>query len=190
MRFGYARVSTAEQNLDLQMDALRAAGCDEIVAEKQSGASIDNRPEFQRMRDKLRSGDTVVVWKLDRVGRNMPELVELVTEWERKGIKLECLTGDLNPATPAGKMMMWVFGALAEYEKALIKERADAGRVAALERGVRFGRPTTIDEETWERAEYLRVHKGRSLAAVCRELGINRRTYYRELERRRGSERE
>jgi len=79
---------------------------------------------------------------------------------------------------------MWVFGALAEYEKALIKERADAGRLAAQERGVRFGRPLAIDEETWERAEYLRLHKGRSLASVCEELGINRRTYYRELERR------
>jgi DNA invertase Pin-like site-specific DNA recombinase len=144
MKIGYARVSTLEQNLDLQLQALKKAGCRRIFQEKIS-ASIGNRPEFQRMLDQIRAGDTIVVWKLDRLAlstRYLLETMEMIQETDAKFQSLSEPWADTT--THAGKMIMTIFSGIAEFERGLIRERTSAGREAAKKRGVRFGRPPKL----------------------------------------------
>ena len=142
MLIGYARVSTLDQNLDLQVDALRKAGCEKIFAETGSGAKSD-RPELSEALAFARQKDTVVVWKLDRLGRSLKHLIDTVNDLHKRGIGFRSLQEHLDTTTPSGKLFFHIFGALAEFERDLIRERTNAGLVAARARG-RLGRMTQI----------------------------------------------
>ena len=126
MKIGYARVSTQDQSTDLQLDALRAAGCERIFSEKASGAKTD-RPELARALEFARSGDTIVVWKLDRLARSMRQLITTVELLKERGIALESVTERIETATPQGKLVFGIFASLAEFERSLIRERVNAG---------------------------------------------------------------
>src|SRR4030095_16379853 len=146
-KIGYARVSTQDQNLDLQLRALKKAGCRKIFQEKVS-AVTRSRPEFQRMLDQLREGDVIVVWKLDRLARSTRDLLETMETIREAGARFQSLSEPwADTTTHAGKMIMTVFAGIAEFERDLIRERATAGRKAAMKRGVRFGRPPKLNSD-------------------------------------------
>jgi DNA invertase Pin-like site-specific DNA recombinase len=139
MRIGYARVSTHDQNPELQTDALRTSGCEQIHQEKASGKSKD-RPELERCLQTLRAGDTLVVWRLDRLGRSLKDLVEIVQALQDRGVGFQSLTESLDTTNAGGRLVFHIFGALAEFERNLIRERTIAGLAAARARGRRGGR--------------------------------------------------
>ena len=143
MRIGYARVSTQEQNLDLQKDALKRAGCKKIIEDIASGKT-ENRPGLDRVRELLREGDVLVVWRLDRLGRSLKHLIELMTELEQKKIGFQSLQESIDTTSPGGKLIFHMFGALAEFERNLIRERTRAGLDAARARGRKGGRPKKL----------------------------------------------
>ena len=148
MNIGYARVSTLDQNLDLQMQALRKAGCQKIFREKVSGASRE-RPEFQRMLEQLRDGDTVIVWKLDRLARSTRDPLETMETIREAGARFQSLSEPwANTTSHAGKLIMTVFAGIAEFERDLIRERTSAGREAARRRGIHSGRPQKLKHRT------------------------------------------
>jgi DNA invertase Pin-like site-specific DNA recombinase len=182
MRVGYARVSTSDQNPELQLDALRRAGCDKVFTEKASGAR-DDRPELARiLEDVLRAGDTLVVWKLDRLGRSLPHLLAIVTDLKARGIAFRSLTEQMDTTTPHGELLFSLFGALAQYERALTRERVMAGLAAAKRRGRQGGRPPMIDAETLERITTA-LDGGASKASVCRTFKVPRSTLLGTLAR-------
>lgn len=141
--FGYARVSTDEQNPALQFDALKRAGCGRIFTEYASGART-NRPALEEVLRLLRSGDTLVTWKLDRLGRSLSHLISLVAELDSRGVAFRSLSEAIDTGTASGRLLFHVMGALAEFERALISERTRAGMAAARARGVVLGRPTKL----------------------------------------------
>jgi DNA invertase Pin-like site-specific DNA recombinase len=185
MLVGYMRVSTADdrQTLDLQRDALIAAGVDErhLHLDKSSGAR-DDRPGLKACLTYLKAGDTLVVWKLDRLGRSLPHLLSIVTDFKERGIAFRSLTEHMDTATPAGELLFSLFGALAQYERALTRERVLAGLAAAERRGRKGGRPTVIDAEKIEQITAA-LSAGASKAAVCRTFGVARSTLIDTLER-------
>ena len=136
---GYARVSTTEQNLDLQHEALKPAGCEKIIEETASGGKVQ-RPGLERVHYALRSGDVLAVWRLDRLGRSLKHLIELMGALEKKGIGFHSVTESADTTTPGGKLVFHIFGALAEFERNLIRERTYAGLVAVSARGRKGGR--------------------------------------------------
>jgi len=140
MNVGYARVSTRDQKPELQLDALREAGCERIFEEKASGAQRD-RPELKAALDYMRGGDTLVVWKLDRLARSMKQFVDTVEGLDKRGIGFRSITESIDTVTPGGKLVFHVFGALAEFERSIIRERTEAGLRAARDRGRLGGRP-------------------------------------------------
>ena len=147
MRVGYARVSTADQSPDLQLDALRRAGCEKIYTEKASGAKAD-RPELGRVLDDvLRKGDVLVVWKLDRLARSLKTLITTAEDLEGRGIGLVSLTESIDTTTPGGVLVFHVFGAIAQFERALIREHTAAGLAEARRRGRKGGRPSAFKDE-------------------------------------------
>src|SRR6266536_406859 len=155
MKIGYARVSTQDQNLDLQLKALKKAGCQRIFREKVSGSSRQ-RPEFQRMLDQIRPGDTIVVWKLDRLARSTRDLLNTMETINDACGKFQSISEPwANTTTHAGKMIMTVFAGIAEFERDLIRERTSAGREAAKQRGVRFGRPRKLNPDQTQIAARL-----------------------------------
>jgi DNA invertase Pin-like site-specific DNA recombinase len=181
MLVGYARVSTREQNQALQLDALEAAGCGRVYTEKASGAQRE-RPELQAALDYARQGDTLVVWKLDRLARSIRQLIETVEDLERRKIGLRSLTEAIDTTTPHGEFLFNLFGSLAQYERALIKERVVAGLAAARRRGRKGGRPPTIDPEKVE--QIIRaLEGGTSKASVCRSFKVARSTLLDTLKR-------
>ena len=180
MHVGYARVSRFEQHLDLQRDALTAADCEQIFVEQASGAR-DDRPELERALQFARSGDTLVVWKLDRLGRSLKHLIATIEALEQRGIGLKSLTEQLDTTTPGGKLIFHLFGALAEFERSLIRERTLAGLAAARARGRQGGRPKLLDERKAELARRLHADKANSIADICRALQLGRSTLYRYL---------
>src|SRR5690348_6581068 len=137
---GYARVSTGEQTLDLQLDALAAAGCDRVFQDTASGAKAE-RPGLARALDFLRPGDTLVVWRLDRLGRSLQHLIQTLTALDQRGVGFKSLTESIDTTTPGGKLVFHIFGALAEFERDLIRERTQAGLAAARARGRTGGHP-------------------------------------------------
>jgi DNA invertase Pin-like site-specific DNA recombinase len=178
MKIGYARVSTLEQNLDLQLQALKKAGCRRIFQEKIS-AGARNRPEFQRMLDQIRTSDTIVVWKLDRLARSTRDLLETTETIQQAGGKFQSLSEPwAHTTTHAGKMIMTIFAGIAEFERGLIRERTTAGREAARKRGVRFGRPRklTLEQENLTRRLESEGKTVRELAAAFR---VHAATIYR-----------
>lgn len=185
MLVGYMRVSSADdrQSVDLQRDALIAAGVDarHIHTDKASGAR-DDRPGLKACLAFLNEGDTLVVWKLDRLGRSLPNLLSIVADFKERGIAFRSLTEQMDTATPHGELLFSMFGALAQYERALTRERVVAGLAAAKRRGRQGGRPPTIDREKIE-AITAALENGVSKAAVCRNFGVPRSTLIGTLER-------
>ncbi|MDP9374147.1 MAG: recombinase family protein [Chloroflexota bacterium] len=181
MLVGYARVSTAEQTLALQEDALNAAGCERLFTDTLSGAKTD-RPGLAQALAFLRPGDVLVVWRLDRLGRSLKALIETLTTLEGRGIGFRSLTEQLDTTTSGGKLIFHVFGALAEFERDLIRERTQAGLAAARARGRQGGRPKKLGTPTKvAMAQALYDDKRHSIAEICRTLGISRATLYRYI---------
>lgn len=178
MKIGYARVSTTEQNLDLQLAALNQAGCGRIYQEKISGAKRD-RPELQRLLDQLRPDDIVVVWKLDRLARSTQHLLELVDIMKTVEASFCSLSEPWADTTShSGKMIMTVFAGIAEFERDLIRERTSVGRVAAKKRGVRFGRPEKMNDEQKILAKRL-LQEDKSVSEVAKTFNVHKATIYR-----------
>lgn len=183
MKIGYARVSTKDQNLSLQKDALIKEGCKIIFEEKASGAKAD-RPELRKMIDQLREGDIVITWKLDRLGRSLRDLVNLVTEIQNKGAGFKSLNDYIDTTTPQGKLTFHIFAALAEFEKDIISERTKAGLEAARARGRKGGRPKGLSKEAKDKAiiaQTLYNQKQMSISQICRHLGIAKSTFYKYI---------
>src|SRR4051812_30323764 len=177
MKIGYARVSTLEQNLALQQDALKAAGCAKVIVEKASGAKTD-RSGLDRVRELLRKGDVLVVWRLDRLGRSLRHLIELMTELEQAGIGFPSLTEAIDTTTSGGKLVFHIFGALAEFERNLIRERTKAGLDAARARGRKGGRRKKLGEKQRALAVELYRQKKHGIEEICRTVGISKPTLY------------
>lgn len=183
MKIGYARVSTKDQNLSLQKDALQKEGCERFFEEKASGAKSD-RPELLRMIDQLRKDDIVIVWKLDRLGRSLRDLVNLVTEIQDKGAGLKSLNDSIDTTTPQGKLTFHLFAALAEFERDIIRERTKAGLEAARARGRKGGRPKGLSKEARDKAIIAKSLYGKqemSVTQICRYLGVARSTLYKYI---------
>jgi len=178
MKIGYARVSSDDQSLDLQRDALKQAGCERIYEEKESGGKAD-RPELSRLMEALRSGDTLVVWRLDRVGRSLKHLIETVEHLEAMGVGFQSVTEAIDTTTSGGKLVFHIFAALAEFERTLIRERTRADLKAARAWGRQGGRPMTLSADKRRMAQALRDDPKQSVASICTALGITHTTFYR-----------
>ena len=180
MLAGYARISTNDQNLDLQLDALTKAGCETIFKDIASG-SKNHRTGLGEALNFLREGDTLVVWKLDRLGRSLKHLIEVVNLLHERNISFKSLQENIDTSSSGGKLIFHVFGALAEFERDLIRERTMAGITAARERGKVGGRPRIMDEKKIAMAKTLMKDNSNSAKDVCRTLGISKATLYRYL---------
>ena len=180
MKFGYARVSTKEQNLDLQMDALQAAKCDKLFMEKVSGSGKQERPELERLLDQLREGDILVIYKLDRLGRSTSKLIGLSEDLQRRGIDLVSLQDQLDTTTAIGKAMFRMMMVMAEMERDILVERTQAGLQAARRRGRVGGRPRVARKQV---ASALTLYAGRqhSVSEIEALTGIKAATLYRYL---------
>ena len=178
MKIGYARVSSDDQNLNLQRDALESAGCERIYQEKESGGRTD-RAELLRLMEVLRKGDTLVVWRLDRLGRSIKHLIEVVEKLEEMGVGFQSLTEAIDTTTSGGKLVFHIFAALAEFERTLIRERTRAGLKAARARGRLGGRPISISEDKQRMAQALRDDPNQNITGICKALGLSRTTFYR-----------
>lgn len=174
---GYARVSTTDQTTALQIDALKAAGCQRIFEDELSG-STTQRPGLAECLNYVREGDTLVVWKLDRLGRSLQHLLEVVNGLHAREIGFTSLTESINTTTNGGRLIFSIFGALAEFERGVIRERVSAGLVAARKRGVIGGRPTVVTD-TKKRSIEVLEKQGVTTAEICSSLGISRSTYFR-----------
>ena len=183
MKMGYARVSSDDQNLDLQRDALKIAGCERVYEEKESGGKLD-RPELLRLMEALRSGDTLVVWRLDRLGRSLKHLIETIETLEAQGVGFQSVTESIDTTTSGGKLVFHIFAALAEFERTLIRERTRAGLKAARARGRQGGRPKIMSDDKYKMAQALRDDPTQSIQTICKTLGISRTTFYRYTEDR------
>ena len=178
MKIGYARVSTIEQNLNLQTDALEHAGCGKIFTDMASG-SIDSRKGLIDAIDFCRSGDSLVVWKLDRLGRSLRHLIETVNLLLSKGVGFVSLQESIDTTTSGGKLVFHVFGALAEFERELIIERTKAGLKAARDRGSLAGRPKKLNRKQIRMAKRLYEDKENKVGEISKTLNISRSTFYR-----------
>ena len=177
MLIGYARVSTADQDLALQTDALEKAECGRIYKEHASGARAD-RPALARAFAELREGDVLVVWRLDRLGRSLKDLIGKVAELEEKGVGFRSLTESIDTTTAGGRLVLHVFGALAEFERELIRERTLAGLAAARARGRKGGRPPKMTKAKVRQAAVLLADPETEVGAVCETLGVSKSTLY------------
>lgn len=177
-RIGYARVSTDDQNLDLQRDALARAKCATIYEETASGKSA-GRPELEHCLKALRSGDVLVVWRLDRLGRSLPDLVTIVSELEQQGIGFESLTEKIETGSAAGKLVFHVFAALAEFERNVIRERTRAGLTAARARGRVGGRKRSLDDKKIREIRALLSDPAIAVSDVAKLYGVSRTTLYK-----------
>jgi DNA invertase Pin-like site-specific DNA recombinase len=178
MKIGYARVSTVEQNMNLQRDALKAAGCKKIIEDTASGGKA-GRDGLERVRELLREGDVLVVWRLDRLGRSLKHLIELMAELEGQGIGFKSTTEAIDTTTPGGKLIFHIFAALAEFERNLIRERTHAGLEAARARGRKGGRRPKLDEKKRVLVVDLYTQKEKTVGEICKLVGISRPTLYK-----------
>jgi len=176
MKIGYARVSSHDQDTQLQIDALNAAGCERIYEEKQSGTKKD-RPELQQCLKSLREGDVLIVWKLDRLGRSLQNLIELITNLENRHIGFQSLTENIDTTSPTGKLIFHIFGSLAEFERGLIRERIKAGLAAAKKKGKKFGRPEALNEKDKEMALAM-FNGGAAKIDIAKHFNVTRQTIY------------
>lgn len=183
MIVGYARVSTQDQNLDLQLKALKEAGCEKIYSDKASGKNME-RPEWEKCQRFLSRGDTIVIWKLDRLSRSMLHLVTTVQALDEKGVGFKVLTAPIDTTTAQGRLIFGIFAAIAEFERALIRERVTAGVKAAKERGVVMGRPRRVTAAVVADAQRLLIEDrslGGSVRACAVKLGVSKSALYRAL---------
>ena len=177
MKIGYARVSTADQKLEPQTDTLAETGCEKFYTDIASGARTQ-RPGLDKAIAFCRKGDTIVVWKLDRMGRSMSHLIEMIQKLEKKGVGFQSLTEKIDTTTAGGRLIFHLFGALAEFERDLIRERVQAGLKSARARGRKGGRPP-VSEETKAMAQTLLADKSLSVKQICDRLGIAKSTLYK-----------
>lgn len=175
MIIGYARVSTSDQDASLQIDALESAKCERIYIEKQSGKNKD-RPELNRCLDSLREGDQLIVWRLDRLGRSLKDLVEIVNELELKSVGFQSLNESIDTTSPTGKLIFHIFASLAEFERSLIQERTKAGLAAARARGRKGGRPKKLSEGQIKKARAMLLDPEMTKSEVARHFGVSRVT--------------
>ena len=180
MIIGYARVSTEDQNLDLQFDALKKAECEKIFQDKISGMK-ENRDGLSQALEIVRSGDTLVVWKLDRLGRSLQHLISVINNLKKKGIYFRSIQESLDTSSSTGKLIFHIFGALAEFERDIIRERTMAGLAAARARGRVGGRPKIMDKGKVKLARTLVADDTRSIGEICEILGVSKATLYRYL---------
>ena len=179
-RIGYARVSTEDQNLDLQRDCLTRSGCATIYEETASGKSAQ-RIELEHCRKALRSGDTLVVWRLDRLGRSLPDLIKIISELERDSITFESLTEKIDTGSASGKLQFHVFAALAEFEHNLIRERTLAGLTAARARGRVGGRKPKLNEKQIREIKTLLTDPAAQVKDIAERYGVSRTTLYKHV---------
>jgi DNA invertase Pin-like site-specific DNA recombinase len=177
---GYARVSTGDQHPDLQVDALKAAGCYRVFVDTASGA-LAARPALDQVLDQLRPGDILVVWKLDRLGRSLRHLIDTVATLADRGVGFRSLQEAIDTTTPGGKLVFHIFAALAEFERDLIRERTAAGLAAARARGRKGGRPAVMTEHKIRLARQMYASKQYTVAAIASALGVSRTSIYRHL---------
>lgn len=180
MLLWYARVSVADQNHALQLDALRAAGCERVYTETAGGARTD-RPELTKMLEQARPGDLICCWRLDRLGRSLKHLLDLSEELQRRGIGLRSITESIDTSTPTGRLMFAILAALASMEREIIVERTRAGLAAAAARGRRGGRPVVLTEAKLRAARAMLVSGEMSAGEVARQVGVSASTLYRHL---------
>ena len=185
MLIGYARVSTDEQDHALQLDALKAAGCERIITETASGSRTD-RIELNHLIENARIGDTIVVWRLDRLGRSLRHLIDLSEQLQSRGIALRSITESIDTSTPSGRFMFSILGALGQMELEIIRERTKAGLRAAAARGRRGGRPPALDDAKVRAARAMLSGGTMSAGEVAKQLGISPSTLYRHLPGGRG----
>ena len=179
-RFGYARVSTLEQDEALQQDALAAAGCHKVFVDQASG-KLEHRPALDALLEQLRPGDSVTVWRLDRLGRSVRHLIDVVAELDRRGVAFRSLTENIDTSTPGGKLTFHLFGALAEFQRDLIRERTLAGLAAARARGRKGGRPSVWTAEKLQVARIIFDNREHDVATIARVVGVSRASVYRAL---------
>ncbi len=185
MLVGYARVSTQDQKTDLQTGALNAAGCEMIFMEKASGSQRD-RPELKAALNYIRAGDTLVVWKLDRLARSIKQLIETVEDLEKREIGFKSLTESIDTTTSGGKLIFHIFAGLAEFERSIIRERTKAGLDAARARGKRGGRPPALTEKDIQAAKAMLADVNITVEEVAARLKVAASTLYRHLPGGRG----
>jgi DNA invertase Pin-like site-specific DNA recombinase len=181
MEIGYARVSTLVQTVDLQTDALTQAGCELTFTDTSSGAKA-GRTGLAEALSHVRPGDTLVVWRLDRLGRTLPHLIQTVEDLKARGVGFRSLTESIDTTTSAGQLIFHIFGALAEFERNLIRERTQAGLVAARARGHLGGRRRLLNAKQIAQARTLYADRNNSIADICRTLKISRTTLWRYLQ--------
>src|SRR5215470_5692954 len=179
MNIGYCRVFTEDQHPDFQLTALKRAGCRTIFTDKATGAHV-KRPALEQCLQTLHAGDVLVVWKLDRLGRSLRDLIGLLDDLKTRGVVFRSLTESIDTATPTGRAMWQMIGILAELERSLLQERTKAGRAAAKARGVKMGRKPLLSTQQVAHARKLR-EQGESPDDIARSLKVSRRTLYRAL---------
>ena len=180
MKFGYARVSKNEQSLEIQVEKLTQAGCHEIYKEKVSGAK-DDRTQLNHLLGKLRTGDTVCVVRLDRLGRRMTKLIELINDFKDRGVEFVALENNIDTTTPMGMALFTVCAAFSEMERELIKERVKAGLEAAHSKGRKGGRPKALTADKLKKLKSFTKSEDFSVTEICRMVGISRSVYYRAI---------
>lgn len=184
MKIGYARVSTFDQNLNLQLDALRNSGCEQIFEEKISAVAKE-RPQLTVLFSKLRKGDSVVVWKLDRLGRSLKDLIDLITKMKNLGVTFVSIQDGIDTSTATGRFTFNIFASLAEFEREIISERTKAGLAAARARGRKGGRPPGFSKETMSKIKAVKVlydKQDKTMKEIGEVLSISRATAYRFLD--------
>jgi DNA invertase Pin-like site-specific DNA recombinase len=180
VKIGYARVSTVDQHLRMQEDALKNAGCEEIFTDVASGAK-SQRPGLDKALEYVREGDTLVVWKLDRLGRSIQHLIQLMSSLNDRKIGFKCLQESIDTSTSGGKLIFHMFSALAEFERDLIQERTQAGLKAARARGKMGGRPALLDNRQINRMVELYDEGKSTVAEICKIFSISRPSFYNYL---------
>jgi DNA invertase Pin-like site-specific DNA recombinase len=183
MKIGYARVSTADQDLTVQIEALKQAGCERIYSDIASGAKTD-RPGFGQALDYMREGDVLVVWRLDRLGRSLIHLIDMMALLEDRGIGFLSLKESMDTTTSGGRMIFRIFGAFAQFERDLISERTLAGLQAARAQGRRGGRPKALNDDQLQVAYQLYDDREHTVKQICEMLGISKPTLYSYLRQR------
>ena len=180
MMIGYARVSTTDQDLSLQLDALHKAGCSRVFEERLSGRGMD-RPELTRCLDTLRVGDTLAVWRLDRLGRSIRDLIDIVQQLEKAGIQFVSLTEEINTRTATGKLTFHIFASIAEFERNLIRERTNAGLMAARARGKVGGAPPKTSVKQDQAMLTLWESNEQSASEIAKTYNISVATFFRRM---------
>ena len=181
MKIGYARVSTTDQNLDLQMDALKSAGCEKIFSDRGVSGAKAERPGLDKALDQIRESDILVIWKLDRLGRSLSHLLSIIEDLKQKGADFASVQDGFDTSTASGKMVFSVIGAMAEYERNLTRERTMAGLASARARGRKGGRPKQLDEGQVRVAIALAEAGELMINEICKQVGCSRSTYYRQV---------